>query len=91
VIVADEPDRLQGGMVSRNYFDVLQVAPALGRGFSPGPEFEEPGEVVISDRLWRRLGGDASVIGRSLFVDPRPMVIVGVMPPAFDYPAGADF
>jgi predicted permease len=77
-------------MVSRNYFDVLRVVPALGRTFLPGPEFEEPGEVVISHRLWRRLAGDASVIGRSLFVDPRPLVIVGVMPPGFDYPAGAD-
>jgi putative ABC transport system permease protein len=91
VIVGDQPDRLEGGMFSRNYFEVLRVSPALGRGFSPGPEFEGPDEVVISDRLWRRLGGDASVVGRTLVIDPRPFVVVGVMPPGFDYPAGADF
>lgn len=91
VIVGDEPDRLAGGMVSKNYFDVLDVQPMLGRGFTPGPPFSGPDEVVISERLWRRLGGDASVLGRSITIDPRQPVVVGVMPAAFDHPAGAEF
>ena len=91
VIVGDEPDRLPGGMVSKNYLDVLGVRPMLGSGFTPGPPFSGPDEVVISERLWRRLGGDASVLGRALTVDPGQFVVVGVMPAAFDHPAGAEF
>ena len=86
VMVAGEPDRLVGAIVSRNFMDVLGVAPAVGPGFSPGPLVGSPEEVVISHGLWQRLGGGARVIGTSLQVDPRTYTIVGVMPPGFAYP-----
>src|SRR5262249_43897780 len=48
------PERLVGAMVNANFFDVLQVAPALGRPFLPADEVHGAERVaVISDTLWR--------------------------------------
>ena len=91
VLVNEEPDRLSGAMVSRSFLMVMGVAPALGRTFTPEPFIGGPSEVIISHRLWQRLGGTPDVIGRTLTVDPRAHTIVGVMPPTFAYPEGADW
>ena len=91
VLVGTEPDRLAGATISRSFFDVLRVQPALGRPFSAGPLVGPPDEVLISHRLWLRLGGSASVLGTSLHVEPRSYTIAGVMPPGFGYPAESEF
>jgi putative ABC transport system permease protein len=45
---------------------------------------------VLSDRLWRlRFGADSSIIGRAVTLDGVERTVVGVMPPGFDYPEGA--
>ncbi|MBV9880187.1 MAG: ABC transporter permease [Gemmatirosa sp.] len=79
-------DRLTGGKVTRDFFAVFGVAPALGRTFRP--EEDEPGAdgvVVLSDALWRtRFGADAHVIGTEVQLNGRPRTIVGVMPASFD-------
>ena len=71
--------------VSADYFDVLGVPPALGRGFQPGEDRRgAPPVVVLSDRFWREsLGGDPNVIGRSLKIGSTSATIVGVAPRAF--------
>ena len=91
VVVGDEPDRLAGATVSRSFFDVLRITPATGRQFVAGPLVGPPDEVVISHRLWLRLGGTSNVLGSSLQVEPRSYTIVGVMPPGFAYPADSEF
>jgi putative ABC transport system permease protein len=91
VVVGDEPDRLAGATVSRSFFDVLRITPATGRQFVAGPLVGPPDEVVISHRLWLRLGGTSKVLGSSLQVEPRSYTIVGVMPPGFAYPADSEF
>jgi putative ABC transport system permease protein len=84
----DMPERIQAYRVTVNTFTMLGVAPMLGRG--PLPEEGRTGGslvVVISHGLWqRRFGGDRSVAGRVVQLDGRPHTIVGVMPPAFEYP-----
>jgi predicted permease len=75
-----------GLVTSRNYFDVLGVRPALGR-FYAGPETaagSEEAVAVVGHDYWRRvLGGDPRAVGRTLFLDSRPLTIVAVAPPGF--------
>ena len=55
--------RVRPSYVSANYFPFLGVAPVLGRGFLP--EEEQQGSapvVVLSQRLWQRLGGDPKLV-----------------------------
>jgi putative ABC transport system permease protein len=81
-----EPERLEGQRVSADYFRVLGVLPAVGRGFDP-PEDEPGGRnvVVLGDALWRRrFGGDAAVVGREIRLDDSLYTVVGVMPKEFE-------
>ena len=78
--------RLFGETVSGNYFDVIGVAPALGRGFLPEEDQPSSGRavVVIGDALWRRqFGGDPNAVGKSVSLNGQPFTIVGVAPPGY--------
>ncbi|HKQ61525.1 MAG TPA: ABC transporter permease [Candidatus Polarisedimenticolaceae bacterium] len=79
-------ERAWGKIVSANYFAVLGVRPALGRGFLPeedGPAGAHP-VAVISHGLWqRRFGADPQVVGRELRLNGQPLTIVGVTPADF--------
>jgi predicted permease len=81
-----KPERIWATMVTANYFDVLGVKPALGRGFLPGEDNSSDGApvAVISDRLWhRRFAADPAIIGQTIHVNTHPFTIVGVTPPVF--------
>jgi predicted permease len=70
--------------VSANYFSVLGVAPAQGRGLLP--EEERPGSapvVVLSHRLWRRLGRDPKLAGEFVSINGARCQVVGVAPEGF--------
>ena len=71
--------------VSHDYFDVLRVQPALGRGFTREEDSPTGRKVVIiSDALWQsRFGSDPAVLGRPISIDGIPHEVVGVMPPSF--------
>jgi predicted permease len=72
---------------SANLFSVLDVQPLLGQVFGPGDDATgaEP-KVVLSYGLWRTLGGDRSLIGRSLHIGGEAHTIIGVMPSGFWFP-----
>lgn len=77
---------LFGELVTANYFSMLGVRPAIGRGFEDreGRERGAHPVAVIGDRLWRRrYGGDPAVIGQTLTLNGRPYTIVGVAPREF--------
>jgi putative ABC transport system permease protein len=85
-----EPERLMGVFVSANFFPLLDVSPAIGRGLLPG-EDRAGGErvAVLSDRVWHtRFGGDAGTIGKSIQLNGEPFRVVGILPPAFVFPLG---
>jgi len=75
-----DPVQIFGGRVTANYFDVLGVRPVRGRNFLP--EEEESADVaMVTENFWqKRMGGDASVIGRSITLDGVPHTIVGILP-----------
>jgi putative ABC transport system permease protein len=89
---AGEPERLTGSLVTANYFRAFGVEPALGRVFDAEEERAAPAPVaVLSDGFWkRRLGGDPSVVGKTLTLDGKAVTVVGVAPPSFQYPAGTE-
>ncbi len=48
--------------------------------------------VIVSNQLWRdRLGADPRIIGRTINLDDKGFTVVGVAPPAFDFPAELGF
>jgi putative ABC transport system permease protein len=83
---AGEPEMIRGLGVTTNLFEVLGVAPALGRAFTSGDP-DDAKIVVLSDGLWRRrFGARRDVVGRSITLDGAPHTVVGVMPPGFFFP-----
>ncbi len=86
VRIDDRTERVNGELVSGNYFAVLGVQPHLGRLFTQDDD-RGPGAhrvVVISYRYWeRRFGGDPQVIGRTIAINGHPMTIIGVAPREF--------
>ena len=83
-----EPQRVQTGVVSANYFDALGVRPLVGRTFRPGED--QPGAapvLVLSYRYWReRLGGDTTIIGKTVEMTDRLHTVVGILPPLPAFP-----
>ena len=74
-------ERASGELVSGNYFEVLGVAPALGRVFSLQDE-TAPGAnpvAVLSYGYWvRRFGRDPGVLNKQLTVNGTVLTVVGV-------------
>jgi putative ABC transport system permease protein len=85
------PGYVNDALVTGGLFEVLGVKPVLGRTLTRADDLEGAERVVvISHSLWqRRYGGARDVIGRRIFRDDG-FSIVGVMPPDFDYPRGAE-
>jgi putative ABC transport system permease protein len=87
-----EPERVKGYQVSANFFDVLGVHPARGRGFQPGED--QPGrqhEVVIADGLWRRrFGADPEILGKPIRLDNEDYTVVGIIPGKSEFPVTAE-
>ncbi len=84
----DQPERIEGAVVTPQFFPVLAVRPAQGREFRT--EEEQPGHdpvVIISDTLWRRrFNADAALVGRNVRINERNYTVVGIMPPNFGFP-----
>jgi putative ABC transport system permease protein len=86
------PEQASGYRVTPNFFDVLGVKPAMGRAFTAGEAV--PGhdqEVVLSNRMWReRYAADPAILGKTIRIDSKSTVVVGVMPANFVYPIPSD-
>lgn len=88
----DVPVRLVTSLVTDDFFDVLGVAPMLGRTFR-AEEFSVASArvVVLGATAWRRLFGAApDTVGRTILLDDQPHTIVGIMPAAFREPEFVD-
>jgi predicted permease len=76
----------QGLMVSGNYFQVLQVQPALGRLFDSSDDRlvgEAPVAVLSYDYWLSKFGADANVLNRTIIVNGQTLTVVGVAPRGF--------
>ncbi len=83
-----EPDRIQIGVVSANFFDLFGVRPLRGRTFVPTDDDHgaEP-VLVLTYQYWQHhFGGDPAILGKRMRLNDRPITIVGVLPPLPQYP-----
>src|SRR4029079_2605710 len=88
-----EPEAVPRAGVTTGFFSVLGVQPVLGRPFVP--EDDKPATfnegrgtvAIISHGLWkRRFGSDPAIVGKQVVMKSRPLTVIGVMPPGFEYP-----
>jgi putative ABC transport system permease protein len=88
----DVPEQVPGFLVSPGYFSLLNVTPVLGREFIESEGV--PGQhrrVVLGHALWtRRFGGDPAIVGKMVRFDGEPHEVVGIAPPGFNTPDGAE-
>jgi len=87
----DEPERLEGNIISWDLFQLLGVRPQVGRLFRADEDRPgAPGVVLLSDEVWqRRYHGDSAIVGQVIQVNALPHTVVGVMPPRFKFPQEA--
>lgn len=85
---AGDPQRLEGAAVTEDFFQVLGVAPLLGRAFTQAEDTPGgPKTTVLSYALWKRdFAGDSSIVGRTILLDSTRYTVIGVMPAAFLFP-----
>lgn len=76
------PESVLGMYVGAGLFPMLGVEPRLGRQLlKSGDEKGGTVEALLTDQLWRRhYGADPSVVGRSVTIDGRPVLVAGVLP-----------
>ena len=80
--------QVKGEVVTSSFFTTRDCRPYLGRVFRTD---DYRPVVVLRYQLWQRLyGSDLTVIGKKLNISGRPFVVVGVTPPSFTVPSGAD-
>src|SRR5262245_9003222 len=82
-----EAERLEGALVTANFFTTMGIAPMLGRAFTVEDEQAGGRLVIIGYDLWqRRFGGAGDIVGRIIQLDGFSFTVIGVMPPDFQYP-----
>jgi predicted permease len=83
-----QTERIDGELVSGNYFQALGVKAAIGRVFTPEEDdrvYKGHPVVVLSYPYWlTRFAADPGVIGQKMLVNDYPMTIVGVSAAGFN-------
>src|SRR3954447_18938220 len=84
-----EPRVVRAGVVGGSHFDVMGLRPVLGRlldARDDGPS--AAGAAVLTYRFWSTaLASDPTVLGKTIRLDTRTAIIVGVLEPSVPYPA----
>src|ERR1051325_4761769 len=87
-----EPERLQGQLVSANFFQTLGIRPFRGRDFVA--EDDRPGALpvaILSYGFWqRRFAAEESVLGKPITLNHQSFTVVGVTPSNFQFGSAAD-
>jgi predicted permease len=82
-----ETQRLTRVPVTCNFFPFFGVAPRLGRSFEADEclDNSEP-TTMLTDKTWReQFAADASIVGRTITLNDRPVRVIGVLPASFDF------
>ncbi len=81
------PEKVNAGWCSWNFFPLLGITPALGRTFTSDDDRPQAmATAVLTYSFWkRRYSGDPEIIGKTIFLDARPYIVVGVLPASFSF------
>jgi putative ABC transport system permease protein len=83
-----EPESIIGYRFAPEMFGVLGVPAGLGRTFAAADDADVVG---LADGLWRRrFHADPTIVGRSIRLDHKSYLVVGVMPPSFQHPHNSE-
>lgn len=78
---AEQPDKVEGRLVTPGWFQMLGIPMFLGRGFLPSEGRQgNDHEVVLTHKIWQRLGSNLHVVGTTLKLNDAPYTVVGVLP-----------
>jgi len=82
---AGETTNIYAQIVSGNYFSLLEVNPALGRAFLPEEDTTPNANpvAVLSHRFWKKIGGDAGIIGNTVTLNGQRFTVIGIAPANF--------
>ncbi|HEV8040845.1 MAG TPA: ABC transporter permease [Bryobacteraceae bacterium] len=82
-----EPQAVLGLMIAGNFFQTLGVQPMLGRLFTKEESLKGGrAATLLSYAFWQRqFAGDPNIVGQAILLNKTPFVVVGVMPPSFDF------
>lgn len=85
-------ERIPVALVTGNYFEVMGLAPVVGRVTGPSDDGAGvPAVAVLTHDFWqRRFGGDPAVVGRQLRLDGESVTVIGVLQPAPSFPDNVD-
>jgi putative ABC transport system permease protein len=88
----DDAVRINVGLVTGNFFQIMGLSPVLGRLTNAGDDGKGvPPVMVLTHEYWqRRFGGDPGVIGTTVKLDGRPVEIIGVVQSAPSFPGRMD-
>ena len=88
-----DPERVGAAGVTAGFFETLGVTPLLGRTLAPDEEAPGgPPVALISHGLWqRRFGGDPALLGKAISINGDQRTVIGILPPEFDFPRGAEW
>ena len=82
------PVRLKCALVESTFLPTFEIQPFLGRNFTSEEDRPHaPRVALVSYGLWRsRFASDRNLPGRTISLDGKPTVVVGVLPPQFEMP-----
>ncbi len=81
----DQPENINGRLVTPGFYHMLGRPFFLGRDFLPEEGVEGKSHVVIlTHKLWSHLGADPKIVGQSMRVNGEPYTVVGVLAPGVD-------
>ncbi len=87
-----EAVRIDVGLVTGNFFEVMGLSPVLGRLTRPSDDGTGvPPVMVLTYDFWlKRFGGDSGIVGRQLRLDGTSVTVIGVLQPAPFFPNRVD-
>ncbi len=80
------PARLRAAEATANFFNAVDVQPALGRAFTEEEARQGAHLAVLSHTTWKNhFASDPNILGKSIVLSGEPWTVIGVMPPTFSF------